>query len=71
MKQRVGGGRRRRGGGVMLKGREGRSEAYMHYTPFPFTLPYNLPHAIGCSVHSGGVLTDAVVGCGVRRLLLW
>lgn len=56
---------------MMLKGREGRSEAYMHYTPFPFTLPYNLPHAIGCSVHSGGVLTDAVVGCGVGRLLLW
>jgi len=50
----------------MLKGKERRFEVNMHYTLFPFPLPYNLLlYSIDYSVHSGGALFDIMLGCGV------
>lgn len=41
----------------------------MHYTLFPFPLPYYLLlYPIDYSMHSDGVLIDVMVGCGVDNV---
>lgn len=49
----------------MLKGKERRFEVNMHYTLFPFTLPYYLLYPIDYSEHSDAALIDVMAGCGV------
>lgn len=59
----------RRGGEEGLKGKERRFEVNMHYTLFPFPLPYYLPLCgIDYSMHSDGVLIEVMVGCGVDNV---
>lgn len=53
----------------MLKGKERRFEVNMHYTLFPFPLPYYLLlYPIDYSMHSDGVLIDVMVECGVDNV---
>lgn len=74
MKRRVceegGGGEEERGaeGRGMLKGKERRFEVNMHYTLFPFPLPYYLLYPIDYSEHSDAALIDVMAACGVDNV---